>query len=89
MSRILLEPKDKAHEVVVGLDRPMSTFFITVTIKQDDEDLEDLDPILFKGRWAREDVVANIEKYAADNPKRKKVIDLIWMDLDPAKVLEN
>lgn len=88
MSRLKLESKDPKHEVIVGLDQPMSTFFITVTLIQDDDDLRDLEPIVFNDRWSREGVVSNIETYAADTPRRKDVIGAIWLDLDPAEYVK-
>ncbi len=81
MSRVELKPKDPKHEVVVGLDKQVSCFFITVSLVHDEDGMG---PIVFKNRWSREDVIVNIDKYAADTPRREKVISAIWMDLDPA-----
>jgi len=84
MSRINMEPKDPGHEVVVGLDAPMNTFFIIVSEKQSDDDLRDLDPIEFKAKWSRSEVVAKIEQYAKKSPRRQAVMSAINMDMDPA-----
>lgn len=88
MSRVKLQPKNPEHDVVVGLDPPLSTFFITVTVKQDEDDLRDLPPVLFQDRWRTADVVEKIEEFAEDTPRRKAVVEYILMDLDPGAVLE-
>ena len=85
MSRVELKPKDPKHEVIVGLDKQVSCFFITVSLVHDEDGMG---PIVFKNRWEREDVVSNIEKYAADTPRRKDVIGAIWLDLDPAEYVK-
>jgi hypothetical protein len=87
MSRIKLEPKNENHEVVVGLDAPMNTFFITVTEKQDDDDLRDLDPIEFKSRWDRSEVIGKIDEYAKDTERTKQAKNAIFLDMDPAQIV--
>ncbi len=84
MSRVELKAKDPKHEVIVGLEQSTSSFFITVFLVQDGDGARHMEPIVFKNRWEREDVIVNIDKYAADTPRREKVINAIWMDLDPA-----
>jgi hypothetical protein len=83
MSRIPLTPKNKNHNVVVGLDRPLRTFFITVTHGH----FEDLPPIEFRARWTRLEVIDKIKHYAADTELRQSVIDAIGLDLDPAEFI--
>jgi len=83
MSQVYLEPKDPGHEVMAGLDKPMNTYFISVFVKQDDDDLRDLDPIEFKHRWRREEVVQKLEKYCKPCERLDEVIKYIHLDLDP------
>ena len=85
MSRVKLHPKNPEHEIVVGLDRPLNTFFISVMQVQADDDLRDLPPVEFKDRWDRGEVVEKIEQYAVDNKRTQEVISSIFMDLDPAE----
>jgi hypothetical protein len=87
MSRIKLEPKNENHEVVVGLDFMMNTFFIMVTEKQDDDDLRDLDPIEFKSRWDRSEVIGKIEKYAKDTERTRQAKKAIFLDMDPEQLV--
>ena len=87
MSRVQLEPKDPKHEIVVGLDRMLNTFFIIVTIKQADDDLEDLDPLEFKAKWSRNEILGRLEKYAVDSPRTKAVARAIFLDVDPAETV--
>ena len=89
MSRIKLTPKNPEHEVVAGLDRPLNTFFISVTRIQDEDDLEDEMPIEFKHRWHRDDVIAKIESYAEPCEKRDAVVRAIMLDTDPATYLKD
>jgi len=85
MSRVELHPKNTEHEVVVGLDRPLNTFFISVFVVQADDDLRDLPPVEFRDRWDRGEVIEKIEEYAVDNERTKKVVSAIFLDLDPAE----
>lgn len=85
MSRIQLKPKNPEHEVVVGLDRPLSTFFIVVTYKQDEDDLRDLAPIEFRSRWGRGELLEKIEEYAEPDERTKLVQKAIFLDEDPEK----
>ena len=84
MSRVELHPKNPDHEVVVGLDRPLNTFFISVMQVQADDDLRDLPPVEFNDHWDRSDVVEKIREYAVDNERTQDVVSAIFMDLDPA-----
>lgn len=84
MSRVKLTPKNPKHEVVVGLDRPLSTFFISVMHVQADDDLRDLRPIEFRDRWRRADVLDKIEQYAVDDERTRHAYRQIMLDLDPA-----
>lgn len=83
MSRIKLTPKNPNHEVHVGLDRPLATFFILVTHKQDDDDLRDLPAIEFRARWSRGKVLEKIDQYAEDNEITRLVKEAIGFDEDP------
>lgn len=88
MSRVELEPKDPKHEVVVGLDHMLGTFFITVTQIQDEDDQRDLDPLEFRARWQRSEVIERIDRYAADTPRTNKIKKAIFLDLDPGTLVE-
>lgn len=83
MSRIKLTPKNPNHEVHVGLDRPLATFFILVTHKQDNDDLRDLPAIEFRARWSRGEVLEKIDRYAEDNEITRLVKEAIGFDEDP------
>lgn len=88
MSRVQIEPKDPGHEIVVGLDRPLNTFFIMVTEKPaDGEDEEDSFPLEFKSRWSRAEVLERIEKYAVDSPRTQAVTEAILLDMDPSETV--
>ena len=87
MSRVELQPKNPEHEIVVGLDRPLNTFFISVMQVQAEDDLRDLPPVEFRDRWDRSEVVEKIEEYAIDNAWTKEVKRAIFLDLDPAQVV--
>ncbi len=83
MSSLKLEPKDPSHDIRVGFDPPLRTFFITV-FGPEPEDLNvNHDPLEFRDRWRREEVVEKIEQYAAPGAKRDAVVERIWDDLDP------
>lgn len=88
MSRVKLTPKNPEHEVVVGLDRPLSTFFISVTRVQADDDLRDFPAIEFKDRWRREDVLEKIKQYAVQDTRTRYAYMQISLDNDPAAGIE-
>jgi len=85
MSQVKLHPKNPEHEITVGLDRPLNTFFISVFVIQADDDLRDLPPVEFRDRWDRGDVVEKIDEYAVANDRTEKVKRAIFLDLDPAE----
>jgi hypothetical protein len=86
MSRIKLNSKNPEHEVFVGLDKPLSTFFISVT--KEDEDKEDI-LIEFKDFWARSEVLSKIDEYAIDDHLTKNVKRAISLDLDPEDFIKD
>jgi hypothetical protein len=86
MSRIKLNSKNPEHEVVVGLDKPLSTFFISVT--KEDEDKEDI-LIEFKDFWARSEVLSKIDEYAIDDSLTMDVKRAISLDLDPEDFIKD
>jgi len=83
MSRVKLTPKIPGYEVVVGLDKPLSTFFATVYGPEPEDPNEDHTPLIFKAQWSRFDVVEVIDEYAVDDEKTKRVREAIMLDLDP------
>lgn len=85
MSRVKLNPKNPEHVVVVGLDYPLSTFFISVTHAQSKDDLRDLEPIEFRDRWNRSEVIEKIKQYAVDDERTSEAIRAIFLDFDPAQ----
>ena len=88
MSRVELHPKNPEHEVVVGLDGPLNTFFISVVPVQAAGDLRDLDPLEFRSHWSRSEVIEKIHEYAVDDARTNKVVRAIFLDLDPAELVE-
>ena len=83
MSSLKLEPKDPTHDIRVGFDRPLQTFFITVYGPEPEGIQDEHVPLEFKDRWRRTEVVEKIEEYAAPGAKRDAVVERIWDDLDP------
>lgn len=81
MSRVQLHPKNPADEVVVGLDEPLNTFFISVV--RDGCEF----PVEFQHRWDRSDVIEKIREYAVDNERTQKVVSQIFLDMDPAQAV--
>ena len=76
MSRVRLNPREPAHEVVVGLDPPLATFFAQV--------FSDGEPLEFRPSWSSRDVVEVIDRYAADDERTRAVRRAVLLDLDPA-----
>jgi hypothetical protein len=87
MSRINLTPKIPNHEVVVGFDPPLQTFFAQVYPPEPDDENADHAPLMFKAQWTREEVLDVIDTYAANDQKTQKVRQAILMDLDPGRVV--
>ncbi len=83
MSRVKLNPKTPGYEIVVGLDRPLSTFFATVYGPEPETPNEDHRPLIFKDRWDRFDVIKIIDEYAIDDEETRRVRKAIMLDLDP------
>jgi len=84
MSRIKLNSKNPEYEVVAGLDKPLNTFFISVTKEGEDDDIL----IEFKDFWSRSEVISKIEEYAIDDELAEDVKRAIFLDLDPEDFLK-
>jgi len=89
MSQIYMEPKDPGHEIIAGLDRPLNTYFISVFVKQANDDLRDIPPVVFKHVWNRSDVVEKLEEYCKPCERLDEVIKYIHLDLDPGDYVES
>ena len=85
MSRVELKPKNPDHEVIVGLDRPLDTFFILVLPPEPADPNEDRIPLEFRDRWLRSEVIEKIRQYAVDDDRTKEAVRAIFLDLDPAQ----
>lgn len=85
MSRIRLHSKDPERfpEIYVGLDMPLRTYFIQVYEPAPEDVTQDHEPIDFRARWTRAEVIERIERYAADNERTQDVLRAIFLDLDP------
>ncbi len=85
MSRVKLNPKEPGYEVVVGLDKPLSTFFVTVYGPEPEDPNADHRPLIFKDRWDRFDVIKIIDEYAIDDEETRRARKAIMLDLDPGE----
>ena len=85
MSRVELKPKNPDHEVIVGLDRPLDTFFILVLSPEPDDPNASHLPLEFKDRWLRSEVIEKIRQYAVDDDRTKEAVRAIFWDVDPAE----
>jgi len=83
MSQIQLKPKNPKHEVFAGLDRPLGTFFMSVFVKQEPEDMDDIPPVEFKRKWNRSEVVEKLYEYCVPCERLEKVVKCISLDIDP------
>lgn len=83
MSQIQLKPKNPKHEVFAGLDRPLDTFFMSVFVKQEPDDMTDIPPVEFKHKWSRSEVVEKLYEYCVPCDRLEKVVKCISLDIDP------
>jgi hypothetical protein len=84
MSRVTLSSKNPDHEVVVGWDRPLNSFFISVSERVDEDSLDDPKSLEFRSHWTQAEVVSKIEQYAVDDDRTRRVTIAILAGADPA-----
>lgn len=90
MSRVSLRGKDdNIHEVVVGWDPPLKTYFVQVYGPEPVDPHADWSPIVWQSVASRGQVLGTMDKFAdMGDPLAKKAYEYIALDIDPQKAVD-